>query len=101
MSGNYSGVYEKPPFSESQRKEIATISAEAFRSDVIDPEVIEDYGEWVDYVADYAAMVHTKYGYYVHYPFEGGYLEQPWRLMQIYNIMQGEYRKVLKEKAVN
>lgn len=42
-------------------------------------------------------MINTRYAFFEHYPFAGGYYDQPWRTMQVFIILQNEYRKKINE----
>jgi hypothetical protein len=42
-------------------------------------------------------MVNNKDGYFQHYPFAGGYLEQPAMTMRVLRIVQGVYHDYLRE----
>lgn len=54
--------------------------------------------QWNEYLCDFIAMVHPKHAYFVHYPIEGGYWDQPRRLMWIFETILKMYRKVLSEE---
>ena len=59
---------------------------------------MNDYGQWLPYAEDLLNMVHPMHGYFVHYPFPGSYVEQPFRQMQIYSAMREEFVKSLGTK---
>ncbi len=58
-----------------------------------------EYGSWYEYVIDFSHIVHTRYGFYTAYPFSGGYYDQPYRTMQIFDILMNVFRDVLKEQS--
>ncbi len=70
-----------------------------FRYDNTDPEILDEYGQWLDMAYDFCTMVHTRYGYYTAFPYSGGYYEQPYRTMRIFNCMLAVFREILSEKA--
>lgn len=54
-----------------------------------------DYAEYVDL---FFSIIDRRYGNWMHLPFAGGYLQQPYRTMGILNIMRGIYLEKLAEK---
>lgn len=59
---------------------------------------MSDCGKWLSYCHDFIHLVHPKYGYYVNYPCEGGYFNQPYRLMNIYDTIKIQYMDLINEQ---
>lgn len=59
--------------------------------------MLQDNEQWVDYVYDVLGMINTRFGCFAVLPFSGGYLEQPYRTMKIYELIIGQYRKNLSK----
>ena len=70
-----------------------------FRGEIPDPEIWDDCrGEyWLPWVQLFLPLINNRHGFFQHFPFSGGYLEQPATTMQILQSIQGEYFGYLKE----
>jgi hypothetical protein len=71
-----------------------------FRGEFEDPEIWEDCrGEyWMPWVQLFLSLINNRHGFFQHYLFEGGRMEQPEASMQIMVAIQSVYYGYLKER---
>lgn len=65
----------------------------------MDPEIWEDCnGEtWDFWIELFLPLVNNRDGYFVHWPFEGAYMDQPPVTMNVLKAVQVEYFRYLAE----
>ena len=61
-----------------------------------DEEVFAEYAGWLPFLDIFTVIVDGENGNFLHWPFEGAYMDQPYALMQVLKSIQTEYRKHLK-----
>ena len=77
--------------------EIRSLSKEVFLNHY-NQELFEEYKEWLPYIVDiYAPIRNSENGDFLHLPFPGGVLDQPYQTMQILKEIQNTYRQVVQE----
>ncbi len=86
------------PGAEEQRALTWTARA-IFRGEAPDPEAYEDcrMAYWATWVQLFLPLAHNQAGHFVHWPFDGGYMEQPATTMRILRIVQSEYFAYIQE----
>lgn len=62
-----------------------------------DAEVYEDYGHWLPYIDMFLMLCDGETGSFMHWPFDGAYMDQPAGLMQILREVQTQYRIHLRD----
>ena len=79
---------------------LENICLERFRGNHIDPELLEEGGHWLPFVDDiFTPLINTETGDFINFPYEGGYMKQPNKLMNLMRIIQMNYKRVRYEKA--
>jgi len=64
---------------------------------MIDPEIYEECEEWIYLVTSFLGSIDLKTGSYLHFPFDGGYFDQPYVTMTLWEECRQEYFLALKE----
>lgn len=68
------------------------------KGESIDEEVYEDCGEYVYAVQSFLSSVDLRTGSYLHFPFDGGYYDQPHLMMLFWDICRNEFLLELNKK---
>ena len=77
--------------------EIRSLSKEVFLNHY-SQELFEEYREWLPYIVDiYAPIRNSETGDFIHLPFKGSIMDQPYQTMQILKEIQNTYRQVVQE----
>lgn len=77
--------------------EIRSLSKEVFLNRY-SPELFDEYREWLPFIVDiYAPIRNSENGDFLHLPFEGSIMDQPYQTMQILKEIQNTYRDVVRE----
>jgi hypothetical protein len=62
-------------------------------------EIFEEYKEWRHWISNiFLPLINTENGDFIHFPYEGGILDQGYISMEILYLLQQCYRKVQYEK---
>lgn len=62
-------------------------------------ELFQEYGHYLFYITDiFLPSINSDNGDFIHLPFPGSILDQPYMTMQILKLIQLNYRKVLADK---
>ena len=77
--------------------EIRSLSKEVFLNRY-NKELYDEYHEWLPYIVDiFATIKNSETGDFLHLPFEGSLMDQPYQTMQILKEIQNTYRNVVRE----
>lgn len=60
---------------------------------------MQDAGRWMALINAFLAAVDRKTGSLLHLPVAGGALEQPYKTMQVFQLLQGVFGEELKKQA--
>lgn len=62
-------------------------------------ELFREYGHYLFYITDiFLPSINSDNGDFIHLPFPGSIIDQPYMTMQILKLIQLNYRKVLSDR---
>ena len=63
-------------------------------------ELFSEYGHYLFYITDiFLPSINSDNGDFIHLPFPGSIIDQPYMTMQILKLIQLNYRKVLSDRV--
>jgi hypothetical protein len=87
-----------PPFSEEERASIERAAQTLIWGENVTGPVQEDVERWNAVIKLYLSVVDSENGAMHVLPYEGGLLNQPWRTMQVFEVIQSKFQQRLKEE---
>lgn len=90
---------EPHPFIEEERREIRNIARVVFwgGDPDCDTELAPLNKKWGPVFKLFLHCVDRRYGNYLHFPAAGGALDQPHRLMQVFDVMRDIFTEKIRE----
>jgi hypothetical protein len=64
-------------------------------------ETADSWAKWKKLFDCFTAIRDVRYGNFLHFPFSGGYYEQPEKTMEVLEIIRGLYLEKLADEMTN
>lgn len=86
------------PFDETDRAEVKRVARSVFNGHGIPTELEGEAMRWATMIQAFLSSVDRENGSLLHLPFSGGILEQPYRTMSVFSLLQSVFLEEI-EKA--